>query len=360
MHSIGHGGGSVDIGVGSSVGNNQLPFGGGGIGVNFVKKNPVQVVGFIPLKECDAVDRCMFTQYCEEDWTNPVFGHVVGGNPVLVPTYENDISTFLLDYSLFLQNSATAAINFKLEKRIDGVWTFEANLNNSAYGTLFNLNSIAGFPHYAGFQLNWGKVLFLSGAGIYRFKVETVMKSIAGCLISEPFCVRAFDCELAHGTVKFENWLTGQIGDPFVDYRIYNLCNIQWYDSVRMCGFLGLETVDEYLEVLHEWGKPKHGLQVRIRDEAIQKFKFISGYLPKYIHDRFKVYGLMSDTLFGSDYNKNNSDHDIRRKHFIKASNYEPQYLDKQRRRLSKVEIDLKRGVQGVIKSICCEIERER
>jgi len=59
--------------------------------------------------------------------------------------------------------------------------------------------------------------------------------------------------------------------------------------------------------------------------------------------------------LWGSDYNINNSDYNIKRKSLIRASSFEPVYFDDKWRRMAKVEVDFKRGVQSVIKSICCE-----
>jgi hypothetical protein len=216
------------------------------------------------------------------------------------------------------------------------------------------LASIPDHTTYAGVVLDWGIVYNQFGQGIYRLKVETIMKELQGCLVSEKFRLLAWDCLRAHGTVKFEAWVTGKIGDKYTQGKIFDLCGFYWYDSVRLRGLFGYETTPEYLEIKHEY---QNGLQERIKDEALQRYEYRSGYYQKYLHDRFKIYGMMSDKLLVSDYNNNNSDYQIKRKPITKGGAYEPEYLDKQRRRLSKVTVIFEEGQQSVIKSICCDLK---
>jgi hypothetical protein len=182
-----------------------------------------------------------------------------------------------------------------------------------------------------------------------------------GCLVSPPFDLKKWDCNRAHGTVKFETWLTGIIGDPYLDYKIHDLCKILWYDSLRTHGFIGYQKSPEYLTKNLEWGAPIHGKIEKISDEQIQRWEYFSNYLPEYIHTRFSTFAMMSDTLFGSDYNINNSDYTIKRKNVIYDSGYEPEYIDNQarwdKRNKAKVKVFFKRGVQSVIKSLCCIIK---
>jgi len=182
-----------------------------------------------------------------------------------------------------------------------------------------------------------------------------------GCLVSPPFDLKAWDCMRAHGTVKFETWLSGLIGDPYTDYKLHDLCGMYWYDSIRTYGFIGYQKTPEYKTKNLEWGSPFHGKIEKISDEQIQRWEYLSKYLPEWLHSRFATFAMMSDKLFGSDYNINNSDYTIKRKNIVYDSGYEPDYIDKeafwQRRHKSKVQVFFKRGVQSVIKSICCSIK---
>jgi len=319
----------------------------GGVG----RIDPIQVIGLVPMNDCTAEE-------CRSDWelccyVNTVFGYDVEGEAIPGANYENDVNSFLASFPLSVPNPS-ATITWTLEK-CTGVstWTSVATLNNNTLGTYSALNTITGHLMYSGFQINWGKVLDAHGVGRYRIKAVSSYGAIpSACLVSEPFQLLAWDCDRAHGTVKFEAWMTGKIGDVNNDGKIFDLCGMNWYDSIRLPGFFGYEKTSEYLEVIQEY---QTGLIARIHDEAVQSFEFISGMCPKTLHDRLKVYGLMADTLKVSDYNRNNSDYNIIQKLVVKDGSYDPEYFDKQRRRLSRVKVQFKEGIQNVIKSNCCD-----
>jgi hypothetical protein len=174
------------------------------------------------------------------------------------------------------------------------------------------------------------------------------------CMVSEPFKLKTWVCERAAETVKFETYSSGKVGDVIQDYVIHDLCGMNWYDSIRVKGFFGHEKVPEYRSVQLKWGSPKHGKIVPVRDEAVQTYLFRSDLMPKYVHDRLKVYGLMANEVLVSDYNLLNADFNVKRLGVVKDSGYEPNYHHKEGSRLSDVEVSFKRSVQGVIKSNCC------
>jgi len=322
------------------------------IGVRFITLNPIQLVGLVPLTSCTAIE-CR--TYCECPDVNPVFGHLVSGVGVATSTYENDWSTFLLDYSLFPPNTITGATaTFILQQKQDLLWVDVATLNNNTYGTIYNFNTITGHPSYKGFALNWGKVLQFQGEGLYRIKVTSGFKTIVGCLVSEPFCLSEFNCTLTHSTTKFEATISGKRGSVTVDGLIYNLC-FDWFDSIRMKGMFGFET-GEYEETLLEWGSPKQGKIESIRGEFTKKFQWKSSAkgLPKWLLDRFKVYALLSPKiLLVSDYNWNNSDYDIRQKNVVRESGFAPEY--RVNSRMAKVTVDFGSGIKSIIASNCCD-----
>lgn len=321
----------------------------GVIGIAVATMTPTHVVGLVPLTECDDEECRTFYEVCKD--CNVVFGE----SGTLTATYENDWNTFLLDYSLYLPNPS-GTILFKLQKYVSGAWVDSLTLNNDNNGKFYDLESIPNHDGYTGYGINWGAVLGNVGVGIYRFRVESTFGLLTSCLVSPAFELRAWDCNRAKGTVKFENWLTGVIGEKRIDYQLYDLCTMWWYDSIRVKGWFGYYKVPEYKEVLLEWGSPNHGKIQRVRDEAIQGFEYLSNYQKFEIHERFSVYGMMADELRVSDYNLNNSDYSIKRLLVVKDGGYEPEYIDNKGQRRSKVKMRFKRGVQGVIKSNCCTV----
>lgn len=362
------------------VGNTQqqpvviIPGGTPVIGVPVVSLDPSQVVGLIPLYPCDSKE-CR--QICEDGWKNPVFGELIGNSYQQNQTYENDWNSFFIDVSIY--KSLAVTITMKLEKFFQGSWRpnpFAPDLGNNSFGIYYPLGSVSGHPTYAGYDINWGAVLAAFGAGCYRFKIYTSFTTTTtgaggsahipipityqGCLQSPTFELKPWNCFLAHGTVKWETWNTGLIGDPYIDYKEHDLCGILKYDSIRLRGFFGYEKSPGYIKNNLKWGPPQPGKVEKVSDEQTQRWEYLSGFLPEYIHSRFATFAMMSDRLFVSDYNINNSNWTYKRKNVIYDSGYEPEYIDKeafwQRRNRQKVQVYFNRGVQSVIHSLCCPV----
>lgn len=328
--------------------------------------NPVQVIGFVPMVSC-ADTECRELVRPDRCFKLPVFGLLTGGIPSSVALYENDFNSFLVDYSLVKNNPGESiVITWKIQKLTDGEWVDAATISGTTYGTIYNLGnssfSNAGHASYTGVQINWGKVLHELGAGCYRIKLNTDFATENTgsepvhkiyCMISvAAFDLKAWDCRRAHRTVKFESYNTGTIGDIYQDYKSHNVCNIIWYDSIRFYAKFGDKNIDEYLRLRHKYG---NGLQTDIHDEAIQKWVLNTELLPQWLLDRLSVYGMMTKTLKVSDYNMNNSDYAIKGLHVIPSSNFKPKYYDKNWLRRGQVTVEFERGVQSIIKSLCCD-----
>lgn len=183
---------------------------------------------------------------------------------------------------------------------------------------------------------------------------------------SIPFLLRAWNCDMAHGTVKFESWTGGTVGSVDDDGQLFDLCGITIYDSIRMRAFFGY-TDFSYDEVMVEWGinnKKPFGQVDRVRDKAIRGYVLKSNLWPQWLHNRFATYAMMSEHMLVSDYNHNNSDYYLKQRCVTKADQaYKPEYLDpktfdSQHRyinRTSEVKFAFKQGIQGIIKSIMCK-----
>lgn len=322
--------------------------------------DPYQIVGLVPMYSCNETESC----------PNPINGCcerllVFAGTTYAsnIGTYENDVNSFLIDVSLYSANIASTAVAWSLQECSgENTWTTIATINDTTYGHYWALGSNTLNQTYSGIRLNWGKVYADFGRGIYRIKVNTSTRTILGCLVSAEFDLKPYDCEDAHGTIKFETYTTGQIGALKRAGKVVSLCGFSflvgdpklqtgWYDSVRLKGFFGYETISEYIEVYNEW---QNGKMEQAKNEAVQSFQLITGWFDKDLHDRFKIYGLMADYRAVSDYNINNSDRNIRQLSVKPNSNYEPTYYDKQWFNNQQVKLKFQNGYQSLIKSICC------
>lgn len=322
--------------------------------------DPYQVVGLTPMYSCAETESCH----------NPIGGccerlKVFAGTTYTsnIGTYENDVSSFLIDLSLYAANVAATSVVWSLQECSgQNTWTTIASLNSATYGYYWALGSNLLNPTYTGIRLNWGKVYAAFGRGIYRVKVTTLSRTISGCLVSAEFDLAPFDCEDAHGTIKFETYTTGQIGSVRRPGKVTSLCgfsfivgdpkvNTGWYDSIRLPGFFGYTKVTEYRETYNEW---QNGMMEQAKNEAVRGYELITGWLEEDLHERFMIYGMMADWRQVSDYNINNSNKNIRQLSVKPNSNYEQTYYDKLWFNKQQVKLKFQDGFQSLIKSVCC------
>lgn len=318
------------------------------IGQQSKKKNGQQLIGLSSLEDCGEVECRQLIQPC--GYCNVVFGNIISGEPVMIPTYENDFNSFLINFQALLN----ASVIIRLQKLVGSTWTNQDILNNNDYGTYYNLGSIAGHNTYTGYLLNWALVLDSFGVGIYRVLFTLSQSGSVSNLCSEQFNLLAWDCMRANGTVKIETNITGKIGDKKIDYLLHDFSGFYWYDSIRINGFFGYEKVSEYKTVNLEWGNPYHGKIQKVRDEAIQSYELkIRQDTIQPVHHGIMIIAMMADELMISDYNINNSDYNFKRFKVVGASGYEPTYFNDKGRRIAGVKVTFKRAVQSVIKTNC-------
>lgn len=182
---------------------------------------------------------------------------------------------------------------------------------------------------------------------------------------SLPFILNKFNCDKAHGTMKFESRKTGTQGSVTEDGYVFDLCNITIFDSIRVRGFFGYSEFDND-QVLEEWGinntKPFGTIDL-VRDKTVRSYKWSSFNLPLWIHERLAAYAFTAQTLLVSDYNHNNSDYYIKQRNVIRVPGYKPEYLDdkpfdptlRTNNRTGSVKVNFKQGIQGIITSIFCQ-----
>jgi hypothetical protein len=135
--------------------------------------NAEQVAGLIPFFPCDSPECRELCDYpCQHK--NPVFGELTGKSFQKKKTYENDWNTFWVNVTL-KKNSANVSVVFELEKYVNGTWQRQTLLNTNQFGIYYPLGSIPTHQTYAGYELNWGAVVFYFGEGCYRIKVRTFL-----------------------------------------------------------------------------------------------------------------------------------------------------------------------------------------
>jgi hypothetical protein len=345
--------------VKDSTGDPREPHGGGsghteggdGTPRPVVLLPPFQVAGLIPMHPCDAED-CRKYDIGRCCYKHKAFGYTQGGNVPGDSTYENDRSNFTVDVGVFGTNPAATCI-FTIERCAGGRWEQITTIINNTYGTYEALGTIAGHPTYAMFYVNWGKVLQDFGPCSYRVVAVSALGELRYCLASEEVELREFHCFFADKTVKLETVLTGQHGSATNRGYVFDLCGLEFKDSIRIPGFFGHREIPEYMEVLNKY---QNGKIIQVRDEAVETFKLFTRMVPEEIHYRISVYVMMADQAAVSDYNWSNPDYSIRRLRIRKNGGYKPERAAGVRE--SDVVIEFKAGIQNIIASLCCPTKR--
>jgi hypothetical protein len=366
--SLGYGGARFGHGVTPLPPSHFYP-GGSSIPVSLPLSRlcPEQIIGLVPVFQCTN-DECR--EYLADSLSDdhqyplPVFADLTDTDP-----YKNDTNWWLFNPPA---TGPFTTIVFYLDKKINGSWVQQATLNNNTYGTYYDHTTLqCDYVPWLGYKITWRSVLSAFGEGIYRFRLQSVIYFQTSCCASPPFCLKAFDCIAADRTVRWEaSYAGGKFGSIDKDCYAWSFCccsvtsitygspgttgaivpctPINWSDSIRLEGFFGFEkTSYERTKLKYVTGEIK-----KVRDEALQRFTWKSGNLPKWAHDRLKAYGLMADRLYVSDYNINNADYDIKQKWVVCDSGYEPAH--KGYSRYSKVDVDFVEGCQYVFRNRCC------
>lgn len=342
---------TVGIGTkgGGSTGNGTPP------PVPVVSTIPIQVAGLLPMIACDATECRSIPRFCCDRMN--VFGQLapirpnMPETPVPNSTYENDLNDFLFDLQL-QPSSAT----WTIEKCTSGN-TFEtiATIINNVYGKYQAIGTIVGHPTYTGFTVNWGRVYYAFGVGVYRIKMSWISRlEKTGCFVSPEFFLRRFNCDQATRTVKFECVMPSLIGHHNNSGYIFDFCGMNWFSSCRYPGFFGTNTVPTYNETFNKY---QSGQIEHVHNEAIQKWKYDSLLLTKELHDRAKVYMMMAQSTLVSDYNILNVDWAIKKLSIARAGAYEPVDYNNALPPRSHVSVEFNAGIQNIISSNCCNLK---
>lgn len=306
-----------------------------------------QVIGFMPLTDC-AYSECRTSPDCT--YITPVLAENSASRTGDI--YKNDRSAFLVDFPSWTQNNYLTSCAFYIDKWVNGAWVSQAALNSSTYGTFYNFNTWSQHKTYIGYLIYWNLVLNAFGEGTYRFRgTWGAVGRASQCFSSEPFCLLEWSCDRADRTVKVESTISYKIGSTTEQGKLFDLCSIIWYDSIRFKGKFGYRTFEaEEKTIKYDTGKI---LLTRSEQKPIYTLKV--GRVAMWFHNRFAVYFHMSDTMLVSDYNYNNPEYVMYNRWAIahNGSAYKPGYNEHSR--LSRATAEYKQRQENIIKKICCD-----
>ena len=149
---------------------------------------------------------------------------------------------------------------------------------------------------YSGFLIYWYRVFVLHGYGDYIIKGTQTINGVAIAYESHTFMVRAFNYNLAQGTVKIECVQNGYIESEDIDWT-----GINWYQSVRVRGKLtkGVPKLaqDNYLNSARN--------VTQIQDQIIDNYDLELRPLPASIANFIAYNNALANTMLVSDFNVN-------------------------------------------------------
>lgn len=109
---------------------------------------PEQIIGLVPCQLRDFIECRTDLEQCIDVFAKE------GGND-----REIDKNSFLFQFASSIGDNNA----FYLQKKIAGIWTDIANLNDNTYGTFYNFGSLLPYRNYSGFTIDWSLVLAVCG-----------------------------------------------------------------------------------------------------------------------------------------------------------------------------------------------------
>ena len=257
----------------------------------------------------------------------PVLAELTGSNDS-----SNDQSSVLKRYDKNLYSGVILYLqihNPSDPASVDG-WLDVATLFSDDYGTTYGYGTItdsSGNLSYAGYNLEWQKVLVAFGEGTYRVKFEEYRfdATIDDTFGEFEYCLKRYLPHRANCTVRFTWYTKGYRGDFENDLDIWDYTNAGgdgWFNQMRLPDSVFGGNKSNYER---EYVRYSNGQQVWISDEQIESYEFHSGMFPALFHDWIKTNILQADRLLVNDYNKNNPNI-IVDKEIKPTTSYEPSW----------------------------------
>ena len=207
--------------------------------------------------------------------------------------YKNDKTSFL--FKLF-SNSDT--IEIKLFK--DDIEV--ADLNNDDLGTFYGIGSLSsGIPEqdfYAGYLVDWQKVLLAHGIGYYKIKANLTQFGSPINFESVKYYLLPFSDEQANGSVKLVSYQNGNI-----ESSEFNFTGMNWYQQIRINGILWNKQSEYITDNYFTSNKTITQIQDSIKNTYTLQIEFLQDSISKFIIEN----NLLANEIFITDYNMDSS-----------------------------------------------------
>ena len=241
---------------------------------------------------------------------------------VLASTTDTDENKNDKTSHLFKMASTSDTIVMSLER--NGVDVVPV-LNDDTYGTYFALNSINYYSEqnvYAGYTIEWRKVLSAFGTGKYRLKVVTTSYGNTNTSYSVCYNLMNFSDSVADKTLRIESVMSGYMMRSAMNYKDINLV-----DMIRVEGFFG-QSEEEFTITndIFATSQGKNRVVEQRKVNNIDIYNFEIKPLLKCVADKIKNYHFFGNKIYMSDYNSTAYDYNLKRIQIYKDESFDFEY----------------------------------
>jgi len=207
-----------------------------------------------------------------------------------------DSNSFLFSKKISLGSVVVSMELFKEGTKI-------ADLNNDTYGTYYAPGFSSTYPLYYGYQVNWGEVLDLHGAGCYVIKNNWTLGALPTVTTeSECFYLLPYSPCNVEGTVKIK-WI--QNGN--IESNALRFAGLNWTNWIRVQGIFWKNEATEEIDEVEMTNRSFENVNIQSIDEFSLELKSSPYWLTKLL-DKNAVLG---SEIFVTDYNADNHRDDL-------------------------------------------------
>ncbi len=234
-----------------------------------------------------------------------------------------------------------------LQKNENGTYVDEDDLDGNTYGTFYEFGFFVNkYGESAiGFEIDWQKVLTVSGEGDYRVKFSATPEF--GDVYEDfsfEFCLKKYTTARADKTVRVTWNRNGQFGDEKQDERKVDFGTLDWFNQLRLPdSFFGRPSEEQE----KTYTKYESGAEIWTADKRLEKYTFIGYMYPTFLHNFLKRNMFAGDNILITDYNIKNPNTYVDKK-VVYESSYDPKWNDDVDR--ATVELSFKQEYQNLVR----------